>query len=91
MPKFHEGFADKLSVPAGARDVQVFGGALMCMDERFDQLPDRIRISAPGLARVEGEMSKLKLQYRLLLMDQGWFRRSVHQTSALIVEHKCAR
>ncbi len=28
MPKFIEGFADKLVVPAGARDVQVFDDEL---------------------------------------------------------------
>ena len=45
---------------------------VMCFDERFDQLPDRIRHLGPWTGARRGEVQNLKLHYRLLLAEQGF-------------------
>jgi hypothetical protein len=43
---------------------------LLCLEDGFDALPDKIRQLGPWMGTHEGNVDQLKLHYRLLMTEQ---------------------
>jgi hypothetical protein len=48
---------------------------LLCLEDGFDALPDKIRQLGPWMGTHEGNVDQLKLHYRLLMTEQQFVDR----------------